>query len=244
MHALYEDATDGGWDLEGAQRNDFATVNAYLRTRAGGSILDIGCYTGGFFGALPESFRKYGLEPSRSASDRARAKGIVILGKTLDDLDATHLFDVVVAIDVVEHLLDVESFLLGALAHVDKGGALIISTGNPDSFYWSRVFKSKFWYCSNAEHVVFPSYRYYREFAARCGLPDPEQICFAHRVASFPLAVFYGVSQIIFGLSPVWYRTWRKLLRRMKGNREPLPPDIPLTAPGIFKDHHAIIFRK
>jgi SAM-dependent methyltransferase len=242
--AFYEKAATGVWGGSELQRKDFSTVYAYLQNYTGGSILDIGCFAGGFLAGIPETFRKYGLEPSRSASTSAVSKGVNILGKTLADLDSERVFDVVVSIDVIEHVLDVGAFLIEALAHVDKNGVLIVSTGNPDIFFWRKIFKAKFWYCSYAEHLVFPSYEYFRQFSKRHKLTFPEQIRFKYMNLHF-LALLSGIfRQVIFAISPVKYRVWMKLVGRLRGNAVPMAADIPMGAPGIFVDHHVIIFRK
>lgn len=241
---LYENATRKVWEGQEAQRKDSAIIQACLEDHPGGSILDIGCYSGGFLAGLPGKFKKNGVEPSKSASDRATSKGIHILGKTLTDLDAKQVFDVVVSIDVIEHVLDVETFLVDALAHVDKNGILIISTGNPDSFFWRRMFKATFWYCSYAEHLAFPSYKYFREFSVRQKLPVPEQIRFKYLDCSISGSIFGVVRQLIYAVSPNLLRVWLSLARRLNGDAIPMAADIPLGAPGIFTDHHAIIFRK
>lgn len=44
-------------------------------------------------------------------------------------------------------------------------GLLVISTGDPSSFAWRYVFKSRFWYVTNAEHVSFPSKKFIDEIA-------------------------------------------------------------------------------
>ena len=242
--ALYEKLSSRAWEGQESQRKDSATINDCLEGHPGGSILDIGCYAGGFLAGLPGKFKKYGVEPSTSASDRAISKGINILGKTLIDLDSKQVFDVVVSIDVIEHVLDVDTFLADALAHVDKNGLLIISTGNPDSFFWRRMFKAKFWYCSYAEHLVFPSYKYFCEFSKRHNLPPPEQIRFKYIDFNFRALLFGIFHQLVFAISPAKYRAWIKLARSLKGNAAPIAEDIPLGAPGIFTDHHVIIFRK
>ncbi len=242
--ALYEKATSRVWEGQEDQRKDSATIQACLDDHPGGSILDIGCYSGGFLDGLPGKFNKYGVEPSKSASDRAASKGINILGKTLTDLDVKLVFDVVVSIDVIEHVLDVETFLADALAHVGKNGLLIISTGNPDCFFWKRIFKSRFWYSSYAEHLVFPSYKYFCEFSKRHNLPLPEQIRFKYIDFHFR-TLFFGIChQFVYAASPAVFRAWLKLARNLIGNAIPMASDIPLDAPGIFTDHHVIIFKK
>jgi len=242
--AFYEKASSGVWEGGESQRKDFATIYAYLKDHPGGSIFDIGCYAGGGLAGLPGKFKKYGVEPSKSASDSATSKGINILGKTLTNLDPKLVFDVVVAIAVVEHVLDVETFLVDALAHVDKNGLLIISTGNPDCFYWRKMFKAKFWYSTYPEHLVFPSFKYYCEFSKRHNLPFSEQIRFKYRDVTFRASCFGIFNQLVYAISPAVFRTWLKLVRSLKGNAIPMAADIPLGAPGIFTDHHVIIFRK
>lgn len=242
--AFYEKASSGVWEGSESRRKDFATIYAYLQNHIGGSILDIGCYAGRFLVGIPEKFKKYGLEPSKSASNSAISKGINILGKTLADLDSKLVFDVVVSVDVVEHVLDVETFLVDALAHVNNNGLLIISTGNPDCFYWRRMFKARFWYSSYAEHLVFPSYKYCCEFSKRHNLPLPEQICFKYINFNFRASFFGIFHQLVFAISPALHRSWIKLRRSMKGNTVPMSTDVPLSAAGVFTDHQVIIFRK
>lgn len=242
--ALYEKQDNKAWEGQETQRQDFATINACLEDHPGGSILDIGCHAGGFLASLPGKFKKYGVEPSKSASDRAISKGINILGKTLTDVDSRLVFDVVVSIDVIEHVVNVETFMVDALAHVDKNGLLLISTGDPGSFFWRKIFKAKYWYCSYAEHLVFPSYEFFSQFSKRHKLPLPEQIGFKYMSLHF-LALLSGLfRQVVFAISPIKYRAWIKLIRRLRGNATPMAAYIPMGAPGIFTDHHVIIFRK
>ena len=242
--AFYEKASSGVWDGDESRRNDLATIYAYLKDHPGGSILDIGCYTGGFLAGLPGKFEKYGVEPSSLASDRALSKGINIHGKTLSDLDPKMVFDVVVSIDVIEHVLDVETFLVDALTHVGKNGLLLISTGNPDTFFWKRIFKSKFWYSSYAEHLTFPSYKYFCEFSKRRNLHLPELICFKYTNFHLRGLLFGVLRQFLFAISPAKYSALIKLFRRLRGDTAPMVADIPMGAPGIFRDHHVIVFRK
>src|ERR1035438_8541028 len=46
--SLYEKVPGTLWVKCEAQRNDFATISAYLKNHVGGSILDVGCYSGNF----------------------------------------------------------------------------------------------------------------------------------------------------------------------------------------------------
>jgi 2-polyprenyl-3-methyl-5-hydroxy-6-metoxy-1,4-benzoquinol methylase len=175
------------------------------------------------------------------ASRCAVAKGIEVLGKTLDELDSTMVFDVVVSIDVIEHVLDVENFLSHALTHVNEKGLLIISTGNPDCFFWKKVFKSKFWYSLFAEHVTFPSYKYFNEFAKRNGLHSPEQIRFRYTKLSFMDRLFLTLS---FLYSYVIYKASKIIHGIITIGSTPRPSIGNVSLIGVFTDHHVIVFRK
>lgn len=236
--SLYEQAPSTVWEGGGVERNDFAAIYTFLKDHTGGSILDIGCYTGNFLAGLPGKFKKYGLEPSDMASREAVSKGMYVLGKTLDDLDSDQAFDMVVAIDVIEHVLDVEKFLSQALGHIKGNGLLIISTGNPECYFWKKVFKSRFWYNFFAEHVTFPSYKYYSDFANRHGLQIPEQIRFRYTelkpVVRFSMLLRYSFSLAI--------QKGVKIIRGTTAQQIHLFAYVSFIA--AFTDHHVIIFRK
>lgn len=241
---LYEKAPSTVWVEGEVERNDFEAIYTYLGNHIGGSILDVGCYSGNFLAGLPEKFKKFGVEPSNSASRCAASKGIEMLGNTLADLDSNMAFDVVVSIDVVEHVLDVEEFLMQALAHVKENGLLIISTGNPSCFAWKKVFKSKYWYNLYPEHVTFPSYKYFNEFSKRNGLQPPEQICFRYMKMK-PMVRFSKLLRYApFLFFPAIYQGLRKIRRFTKGITTTIPTGAPVSLVGVFADHHVITFRK
>ena len=240
--ALYEKASSEVWEGSESLRKDFATINKCLDSHVGGSILDIGCYAGGFLAGISDKFKKYGVEPSGLASKSAAFKGINILGRTLADLECKSDFDVVVSIDVIEHVLDIEAFLVDALARVNKSGILIISTGNPDCFYWKRIFKAKFWYCSYPEHLTFPSYKYFSEFARRHGLSPPEQIRFKYMELKFMERFSKFIRYATFSFSPAIYQVLR-IMRGITGRSTSISSGAPVSPIGVFSDHQVIIFK-
>jgi SAM-dependent methyltransferase len=239
--SLYKKTPSKVWEQGEVERNDFSTIYAFLKNHVGGSILDIGCYSGNFLAGLPDKFKKYGIEPSELASSSAISKGINMLGKTLDELDSTLTFDVVVSIDVIEHVLDVEKFLSQALAHVKEKGLLIISTGNPDCYFWKKVFKSKFWYNSFAEHVTFPSYYYFGEFSRRNGLQTPEQIRFRYTKLKLMTRL---LMLLRFSFAYGAYKILGTVRRVIAGNAIIAFPFAHVSLIGVFTDHHVIILRK
>jgi len=241
--SLYKEVPDTVWVGSEAERNDFATIYEYLKNHAGGGILDVGCYTGAFLAGLPDKFKKFGVEPSYLAAASAASKGINVLGKTLEEVDTDRVFDVVVSIDVIEHVLDAEIFLNQALAHVRENGLLIISTGNPGCFFWKRVIKSKFWYNLFAEHVTFPSYKYYLEFSSRHGLLPPEQMRFRYLKFRLMKRLSIFLRYVLSSLSPALYQTLRRCRGRLIGNDD-IAKGVRISLAGVFADHHVISFKK
>jgi len=242
--SLYEKAPSTVWVEGEVERNDLVTIYAYLNNHAGGLILDVGCYTGDFLAGLPDKFKKYGIEPSNLASESAASKGIDVLGKTLDELDSDKVFNVVVLIDVIEHVLDVEKLLSQALARVKENGLLIISTGNPGCFFWKKVFKSVYWYNVFAEHVTFPSYNYYIEFARRHGLQTPEQIRFRYTKLKYMVRLSTLFRNVLFTFSPAVYQILRKIRKITTNSTATDALVAPASLIGAFADHHVIVFRK
>ena len=242
--SLYEKAPGTVWVEDEVERNDIVTIYACLKDHTVGSILDVGCYSGNFLAGLPGKFVKYGVEPSASASRHAASRDISILGCTLAELKENRVFDVVVSIDVIEHVLDVEDFLDLALARVKENGLLIISTGNPDCFSWRRVFKSSFWYCYFPEHLTFPSFKYFKEFAERNGLPPPRQVRFGYKKFKLKERLSKLFHFILYSFSPALYQTLSTIHAKITGGTVTKYSGPPVSPIGLFIDHHAIIIKK
>lgn len=122
-------------------------------------VLDIGCGTGTFLTMLPPEIERFGIEPSAAAADLARAKGVRIV--RYDDLAGPELqntFDVVTAIDVVEHATDLREFRRQLTTALRPGGTAILLTGDAGSR--SARFLGRYWYYLNyAEHITIFSSR-------------------------------------------------------------------------------------
>ena len=125
----------------------------------GGYVLDIGCNTGELLDfAKKFGCETHGVEYSQSSLEVLRLKGHVAYD-SISKVDCK--FDVITAFDLVEHHYDVPNFLQECLAKLNPGGILVLLTGNIESIP-SRLTKSKWWYVSFPEHIVFPSKRYFQ----------------------------------------------------------------------------------
>jgi SAM-dependent methyltransferase len=154
------------WDDSG-ERKDFSyAASAIAESFAeGGSILDFGCYKGGFLRLLPDRFRKHGIEPSAAAAAAASEFGIEILGKDLSALE-DRKFHSITLFDVFEHLTDPVGTLDTLFAHLRPGGLLCIGTGFADAPSFHRS-GSKYCYVCLPEHVCFLTKRFLHFLADR-----------------------------------------------------------------------------
>lgn len=157
---LYAQASANVWVTKsGALRTDQSLVKAYIEGHLpdGARVLDIGCYTGEFLSSLPAKYKKFGIEMSASAAHHCKQRGISIIGGDLYQLSLLQeKFDVVTAMDVIEHTLNPSQFLQSVLGILSDDGVILITTGDSENRIWRKV-KAAFWYCSFAEHISFIS---------------------------------------------------------------------------------------
>jgi SAM-dependent methyltransferase len=104
---------------------------------------------------LPSEAERFGIEPSRAAAEHAKAKGIQIIDYSdLARPELRNSFDLVTAIDVVEHLSDLQEFRRQLTKALCPGGTVIILTGDAKSA--SARLLGRYWlYVNYAEHINF-----------------------------------------------------------------------------------------
>lgn len=136
-------------------------------------VLDIGCSNGALLGHFGEGWERFGLEPSAAAAGLAARRGVTMLGSVVTDLQASSRFDVVLAVDVLEHLTDPRRFLAGVATHLSPGGVFIALTGDHDAWGW-RLHGASYWYATLPEHQVFFNRRAIERLGAACGLTVAE----------------------------------------------------------------------
>lgn len=144
-----------GHDVDPIERNFDRVASHINQTHRAGRILDIGCSNGAFLRHLTGSWHRFGIEPSSAACELAERSGISILASTIDQLNADQRFDVIVAMDVVEHLPKPSDFMTRLARHLVPGGIVLLTTGNTDAWSW-RLQGARYWYCATfPEHVSF-----------------------------------------------------------------------------------------
>jgi 2-polyprenyl-3-methyl-5-hydroxy-6-metoxy-1,4-benzoquinol methylase len=124
---------------------------------SGKSILEIGCSDGALLARLRthDPARLAGVDISEDAIARGRAAyNLDLRCGTLEGTGlAAERFDLVVMIDVIEHLREPRAFFAAAARCVRRGGAMFITTPNASSFWHAR----RCWpYLDRAlEHVIY-----------------------------------------------------------------------------------------
>jgi SAM-dependent methyltransferase len=100
-------------------------------------ILDVGCGTGATTAALSRFGDVSGLDMGLAGLRHARARGLPVARGSADNLPAGDAsFDIVVALDVLEHLDD-DRRALGEILRVLRPGGILLATVPAYAFLWS-----------------------------------------------------------------------------------------------------------
>lgn len=132
---------DGYADYRGAElvlRREFArTVDFIRKYRDGGRLLDVGCAYGFFLQEAGPFYDVAGIELAEDAAAHGRAQGLRVLSGVADENNLAELgmMDVIVLLDVIEHLPDPHATLALCARHLHIGGILVITTGDFGSLY-------------------------------------------------------------------------------------------------------------
>jgi SAM-dependent methyltransferase len=108
------------------------SIDAALEELAPSKVFDLGCGNGSVAHHLSRRYEVMGIDASQSGiteANRAYPNLRLELGSAYDDLAARYgRFDVVVSLEVVEHLFDPRLYARRVLDLVRPGGSLILST--------------------------------------------------------------------------------------------------------------------
>ena len=124
----------------------------------GTSVLEIGPGAGYLLAAAQKDGRQVtAVESSEPHRDFIRETwGIDAVFAGLDELPAGRTFDAIMAINVFEHIYDIEGFLRSVRAILAPGGTFFVSTPNGASLE-ANVLRAWWSMCKVHDHVSFPS---------------------------------------------------------------------------------------
>ncbi len=106
----------------------YFAIKKALQYKSGGKALDVGCAFGHFTAALPESFEKHGCDVSDYAIKTAKQCYPKIRFKKADisrKKPFNKKFDLILAFDVLEHVLDLKSALKNIHGMLKEDGVFI-----------------------------------------------------------------------------------------------------------------------
>jgi SAM-dependent methyltransferase len=166
---------DGYADYRGAEpvlRREFAREVAFIRKRvASGRLLDIGCAYGFFLQEAKPYFDVSGIEIAEDAAAHGRANGLNVLSgvATEENLVRLGMMDVIVLLDVIEHVPDPHETLALCAKHLNPGGIILLTTGDFASPA-ARLTGSSWRLMTPPQHLWFFTRDSMHGLAARLGL--------------------------------------------------------------------------
>jgi predicted TPR repeat methyltransferase len=195
----YFDGTysDGYFDYKSSEsvlRIEFSKTLQKIKKKTGivsGHLLEVGCAYGFFLEEAQKYFDVHGVEIAVDAVTACHERGLhsVHQGEA-DESTLTHLgsFDLVVMLDVIEHLAQPHEVLARLARRINPGGALILTTGDFQSVA-ARVMGPRWRLLTPPQHLWFFSPISIRKMAEKSGL---EFIHLSHpaKLVPFSLILF------------------------------------------------------
>lgn len=116
----------------------------YLLNSGTGKILEVGCGDGRSLLQLKAAgYEVFGLEVDDNVKELNDIPGVSIELNTIENCSyPDNFFDYIIANQLVEHLIDLDSFIIKAKQLLKPGGLIIFSTPNINSFY-RHLFKNR-----------------------------------------------------------------------------------------------------
>lgn len=234
---LYQAAPESTYRSASLRHDQRLVHDAINRHCLGGAILDVGCFDGALLSSLGSAFKKYGIEASKAAQKICREAGIeIIAGSSESLLSSDRKYDVICAVDVVEHLVLPHIFIKDIATRLNSNGLLIISTGNASDGLW-KLFGGRYWYCAFPEHISFISPEWINGITKNHPLNVLESTDFSHENINISKVSAYArfVGRLVRGYA-------ESISLRIHGDHS-LNPKYKLGFPGVVRDHMLVVLQ-
>ena len=195
---------DGYADYLGAEpvlRREFAATVDFIRTfKPGGRLLELGCAYGFFLAVAKEHFDVTGIEIAEDAAAHGRSLGLNVITGAADETMLSGLapFDVIVLLDVIEHLPDPLGTLALCERHLAPGGIIVLATGDFGSWP-ARIAGARWRLMTPPQHLWFFTRGSMRGMASSLGLALER---FEHPWKIVPLSLIVFQLKRMLGLKP------------------------------------------
>lgn len=166
------------------------------------SALEIGAGSAYLVQELRKSIDKVeGIEPSRAFCQWAKANlQVELFQGGFEDYPVEARQDLVVALDVIEHVTNPDGFMAALYGHLHPGGLAIVCTPDAGSLV-ARIMGHKWWHI-RPPHIFYFTRRAFRIMARRHGLKVIKEKNF-----TWTLGLGYlmeSIFRLFFGKSPAW----------------------------------------
>lgn len=246
INNLYQSGHIDSWSTPVEYRADWHLVREWLKGQKGLTrIMDVGCFDGRLLEFLGRDYTWLGIEIHEGAAQRARARGVNVVGNDFGKLSELNTnVDVALAADVIEHSLNPKFFLASLAACVCPGGYIVLTTGNTEVPSW-QLMGGRYWYCHIAEHLSFINPSWAEKVAPQLGLEVASLRLFLHaKGISLKQVIYEMFANLILRFTPKLFA----LLRRSGVGNIDISryPGLALAPPCWMsaRDHMLVVFRK
>ena len=136
LDKIYQEMGLEYWDHLSDQTAFIQRLDKYLlKYRNGKCLWDVGCGDGRILAGLDNRWEKHGIEPGVAAVKQAHLSGLDVLQGTASSVGLKSVADVIICIDVIEHLAFPEIELRAMYDMLRSNGVLVLFTGDAGSIY-------------------------------------------------------------------------------------------------------------